>query len=130
MSDNRDEIIKYRLAKAFEALEDAERLAEDGSWTGVTNRLYYACFYGVSALLLKQGLYAKTHTGVKNLFHQEFIKTKTIDPVWGRFYQDLFDLRNEGDYSDMVYLSESETKPLLPKAEDFLKEIRTFLDSK
>lgn len=130
MNDNRDEIVRYRISKSFETWDEAKMLAENRSWNGVANRLYYSCFYMVSALLLKWGLYSKTHSGTKVLFHQEFIKTGVVDGVWGRFYQDLFDLRNEGDYEDLVHLTENDVSPLLQNAADFLNEIKRLLDSK
>lgn len=129
MNDDRDEIVKYRPSKAFETWGEAKMLAENKSWTGAGNRLYYACFYMVSALLLKRELYAKTHSGTKTLFHRELVKTKLWYETWGKFYQDLFDLRNEGDYEDLVHLTEKEIAPLLPKTKDFLSEIKRLLDS-
>lgn len=53
-----------------------------------------------------------------------------MDGSWGRFYQDLFDLRNEGDYKDLVYLDRGEVEPLLPQPKEFLNEIKRLLDSK
>ena len=53
MNEYKPDYIAYRLAKATEALRDAKLLAENESWNACVNRLYYACYYAVSALLLK-----------------------------------------------------------------------------
>lgn len=53
MSDYKPDYIEYRLSKAREALQDAKLLAENNSWNACVNRLYYSCYYAVSALLLK-----------------------------------------------------------------------------
>ncbi len=47
--EERDAVITYRLEKAYAALKEAEGNLQMGFWTVVANRLYYACFYAVSA---------------------------------------------------------------------------------
>ena len=41
----RDDVVRYRLRRAREALEDARVLANASRWSACVNRLYYACFY-------------------------------------------------------------------------------------
>ena len=50
MSAYQKDYIAYRLAKARESFDDAQLLAENESWNASVNRLYYACYYAVSAL--------------------------------------------------------------------------------
>jgi len=49
-------LIAYRLERARESLEEAKILLERGYGNTFVNRLYYACFYAVSSLLLSRGL--------------------------------------------------------------------------
>lgn len=48
-------------------------------WNMLANRLYYALFHAVSALLIKNSLYAYSHKGLhmcysaRNLFVREFL---------------------------------------------------------
>jgi uncharacterized protein (UPF0332 family) len=72
VSDYKSDYIDYRLSKAKEALEAAKLLAENDSWNGCINRLYYSCYYAVSALLLKNGIATQTHTGLKTQFNLHF----------------------------------------------------------
>ena len=53
---NRDDYIKYRFHRAEESFEEALILAKEERWNAVINRLYYACFYAVIALLQKMTL--------------------------------------------------------------------------
>lgn len=62
MNEKFDELIQYRVARAKEALEEADILANSGHWNACVNRLYYACFYVVSALLSKHNL---THQNIQ-----------------------------------------------------------------
>ena len=58
MTTEVDNYIKYRLQRATETLNDARLPAENGRWNSSINRLYYACFYAVSALLYSQSIEA------------------------------------------------------------------------
>ena len=51
MIERRKDLILYRIERAHETLEDAHILAISDRWNVCVNRLYYACFYAVSALL-------------------------------------------------------------------------------
>ena len=79
MSKGRDDVIAYRINRAKESLKEAKALEQIKSWNGVANRLYYACFYMVSALLMKSNLDSKTHSGTKTLLFKEFIKTGLVE---------------------------------------------------
>jgi uncharacterized protein (UPF0332 family) len=99
-------------------------LADNNSWNACVNRLYYACFYSVTALLLKSGHEAKSHNGIRTVFFREFIKTKKLDKEFGKLYSDLSDWRNKGDYSDFVDFGKEDVMPLLEKTRDFLNSMR------
>lgn len=57
------DLIQYRIARAKETLEEAGVLSSSGHWNACVNRLYYACFYAVSALLTKHDLSSSKHSG-------------------------------------------------------------------
>ena len=116
-----------RMARADESLEDARILAKAERWNACVNRLYYACFYAVSALLYFHSIEAMTHKGVRIKFMSEFIKTGLFDKEYGKLFSDLFDWRQEGDYSDFVSFDKDLTLPLINKSEEFIALIRKFL---
>ncbi|RPI69876.1 MAG: HEPN domain-containing protein [Ignavibacteriales bacterium] len=126
MTDVND-YISYRLEKAREAYSDAKLLAQNNSWNSCVNRLYYACFYSVSALLIKNNFEARSHNGIRTIFFKEFIKTEIVHKDFGRLYSDLFDWRNKGDYSDFIDFSEPDVLPLLDKAGQFIGVIEKII---
>jgi uncharacterized protein len=67
-------LVQYRLDRAREALAEAALLLDKGHANTGVNRLSYACFYAVSALLLTKGLTATRHSGLRTLFHQYVIR--------------------------------------------------------
>jgi len=73
---NRQEYINYRFKRAEESFEDALILAEKERWNSVINRLYYACYYAVSALLLQKNVETKSHDGARRQFGNFIIKEK------------------------------------------------------
>jgi len=122
------DLVSYRLSRANEALEDARILANAGRWNACVNRLYYACFDAVSALLLSHGLSSSKHAGVRALFNKEFVKCGKIPKDLARIYNDLFERRQEGDYIDFVRFQKSQVLPWLPKAEELVQYIIEFIE--
>jgi len=68
-------LVMYRMTRADETLEDARILAKAGRWNACVNRLYYACFYAISALLVRDGLSSSKHAGVRSLFNRQPAQT-------------------------------------------------------
>lgn len=81
MSAERDVLMRYRLERARETLVEADLMAQTGHWNGCVNRLYYACFYAVTALLLRHDLSAGKHTGVRSLFNRHFVRTGVMSTL-------------------------------------------------
>ncbi len=73
-------LIKHRLKQADGSIEEAEVLLRGGmSMRGVMNRLYYAMFYAVLALLQEKEMGTSKHIGAISMFDMEFIKTGIFD---------------------------------------------------
>jgi hypothetical protein len=116
-------LILYRLERAHESLDEANVLLERGHSNTFVNRLYYACFYAVSALLLTKDLSSAKHSGVRSLFHQNFVKEGIISKELGQVYDKLFDNRQKGDYADMIRFDFNIVRNWYDEAEQFVKAI-------
>ncbi len=127
-AENLQALISYRLQRAKEALEEERLMQSIGHWNACANRLYYAAFYAVSALLVKDGHTASKHSGIKALFNRHYVKTGIVSKESGRLYNRLFDLRQEGDYIDFVTLDEETIAPLVDTTASFLAMIQSLLD--
>jgi uncharacterized protein (UPF0332 family) len=90
-SAERDAYVKYRIEKAEETYEAASLLVEHGKWNSAINRLYYAAYYAISALLAKAEIETKSHAGVKTQFLLHYVKTGKIETRLGKLFSDLFD---------------------------------------
>jgi uncharacterized protein (UPF0332 family) len=116
-------LVEYRLGRAHESLEEAHILLERGHINTFVNRLYYACFYAVSALLLTRGLSSVRHSGVRSLFHQNFVKPGLVAIELAQLYDTLFDNRQKGDYADLIRFDLDAVRPWYDEARRFVKAI-------
>ena len=128
MNESNGELVSYRLQRARETLADAHILADAGRWNPCVNRLYYACFYAVSALLIREGLSSTKHAGLRSLFNRHFVKTNKVPKDKARIFNDLFERRQEGDYVDFVTFEKSQVSIWLPEAEEFVQTLSDLIE--
>ncbi|MBL7176036.1 MAG: HEPN domain-containing protein [Desulfobacteraceae bacterium] len=121
--DDWNELVRYRLERARETFEEALLMQREKHWNACANRLYYACFYAVTAITAKKGLDSSKHGGVKALFNKHFVKTGQVSKENGRLYSQLFDARQEGDYVDFVQFDGDTVEPWIPLVKDFIETI-------
>jgi uncharacterized protein (UPF0332 family) len=120
----KEDYINYRIDRAYQALEDAKLLAENDRWNTAVNRLYYASFYAVIALLIKNGIETQTHDGVRAQFGLQFVKTGIIDKKFGKLFSKLFDYRLKGDYGDLFDFDKDIVEPLFEDVEVLINKIK------
>jgi len=123
MTKEEKALIAYRMERAHEAIEEAEMLFNANHINLYVNRLYYACFYAVSALLLTKDLSTSKHGYLRSLMHREFVKTGLIPKELGGHFDMLFDSRMKGDYSDFVVFKADDVSGWLERTRDFVKHI-------
>ena len=126
-NEERNALVSYRLQRAKETLKETDILAKDGHYNAAVNRLYYACYYAVIALLVKNNITAETHNGVKQMFSLHFFANEKMDKQYSVFYNRLFNDRISGDYDDFVQYDSEMLSEIRPKAEIFINEIEKLL---
>jgi len=125
--EERNSVVQFRMEKANKTFAEIDNLKKLGYWQTAANRLYYACYYAVSALLIQNGIVAQTHSGVINQFGLHFIRKGLLSAENGKFYKRLFELRQTGDYSDWIDVDEEDLTPLIPKAQKFIETIEKLI---
>ena len=125
--DEKNTIIKYRLERAKESLIDVHISVQNERWNNAANRLYYACFYAAIALLLKDGYETRTHNGVRMLLGLHYVKTGIISKEQNKAYRRMFDIRQTGDYDDLIMITENKVLPLLEPAKQFIETIEKLI---
>ncbi len=128
MSYSKKELADYRLKRANETIEEAALLMQAEHWNAVINRLYYACFYAVSAYLVLEEIHASTHAGTKIQFNKTLIKTELLNLEHRDLYDDLFNFRNKADYKDFTEFTREQVTPLLPQSQTFIQAISQLIN--
>ena len=122
-TDERRAIVEFRIEKSFRAYEQATGVIGLKYWETIANRLYYAAYNAVSALLIANGDTVQTHSGVIHLFGLRFIKTGIFPTEAGRLYHKLFTMRQTGDYDDTYGLTEEDVMPYVAPTGQFIKQV-------
>ena len=123
MNENMTAYIRYRLGKAREVYEAARVLYAASQWNSVINRLYYACFYSASALLLYKHIPAKTHSGVIGQFSEHFVRSGLFQIEEFRVYAKLLNWRSKGDYSDLFDFTKEDVNTMMEPVKQFMDKI-------
>ena len=123
-SENRKDIVKYRLERADDSIKEAKYTYEASMYNLATNRLYYACYYAASSLLIFDGMEASTHSGVKTQFSKLYILNDIFPRELGTILNVLFNLRHSTDYEDFINSDAATVTMYMPLVEKFVKSIR------
>jgi len=124
-----DDYVKYRLQRAKTTISETKILIENKLWNTAINRMYYACFYAVGALLIKNGVETSSHSGSRQKFGQLFIHTGLISNELGKHYSELFEKRQKGDYNDFFDFDEETVVKLYQPSIDFIEAIERKIGS-
>jgi uncharacterized protein (UPF0332 family) len=125
--EEKQNLILYRLEKAYEYIKEADCLANSKLWNGVASRLYYACFHALHAVFLKDGFSPLTHSGVRSILGQHYAKTKIIAPELSRLYNLLLNKREQVDYKLQVKFEQEEMLPLIEQTRFFVRTIESMV---
>jgi uncharacterized protein len=128
MTENRKALIEYRLSQARDSILEADVLSQSGmSRRSVMNRLYYAMFYAVLALLQEKELGTSKHSGAIALFDREFVKTGSFPKEMSKGLHRAFELRQKGDYMEETEVSADDVAEIRSMAARFVESAERFL---
>lgn len=105
---NRSNLVRLELEKARRTWKEAEGNYRIQLWNVVGNRLYYAIFHAVVALLIKNGISINGHKGAVIMFGKHFVKTGHFTPEEGSLYSRLQTIREKADYQNVYELTPQE----------------------
>ena len=127
IDEARELLIQAHQKKAREALVEAERNLAAGSAGLATNRIYYACFYAATAVLISRELQFVRHAALKSAVHSQFVRQGELSPELAAFYEAAFIQRHEADYNALASFDPAKVAPQLVKARQFVAAMETLL---
>lgn len=127
--DYKIELSKRRLEIAHERLTTAKAMLELGDYKASANRLYYAIFSAMRAVLALDGFDSKKHSGIIARFRQSYIKTGIFDTEMSKIIDDLEVIREDSDYDDFYIILKEDVEIQAKRAEYFVSEVESYLQN-
>lgn len=127
MKGSKSDLIQYRLKRAKDTLSEVNDLLRLGFYQTSVNRLYYACYYAVIALLALNDIQTRTHAGVRQMFGKHFIQPGLISKELGKYYSTLFEKRITGDYDDFIDVDRETAEMLVDPATQLINAIEKII---
>lgn len=103
-------------------------LADEGHYKVATSRAYYAMFYTVEALHLKDGRAYKSHKATISGFAQHFAKTGIFPKESHSNLVRAFEMRKDADYDVLKDTDESKSNLAISWAEDLILRAKSYLN--
>lgn len=130
MSINQSErttLIHYRIEKAKKAAEDVLLLIDMDKLHLAVNRIYYGCFYILSALALKHHFPTVKHQTLIGWFNKTFLKENVIESKYGKFIHKAYDKRSKADYADYIEFEKEDIMSMYLEMKEFLIKIEELI---
>ena len=126
--NRKEETIRLKLLKSQSLLEEVEVLMAHKFYVSSISRLYYSCFHATKALLLTKDLLPKTHSGVINQLHHNFVLPGLFDADHAIFFSRLMQERIDDDYSDFMIIDENEVIEYIEPAKEYVAYIEQLIE--
>lgn len=126
MSVNEEEraiLVAREYEKALSFYSQAEANAQIEIWDVVANRLYYATFHAVAALLVHDGHKVGSHKGAVLQFGLHYVQKDIFTKEEAHFYSQLQSLREKADYNITWTSDKQDLLPLMPIARSLIDKI-------
>ncbi len=127
--EDRQVIVTLELEKVDKTLSQIGTLVDNALWDLVANRLYYALFHAVSAMLIHDHYEVGTHRGAVNKFSLFYVKAELFTKEEGRLYSRLQRLREDGDYNCYIDVEKEEVAEFLQPTLQLIEKIKTYIAS-
>lgn len=125
--ENKKLNIREEMERAYEALQAAQLLFENGFVKDAISRLYYALLSSIRALLLTKGLEPKSHEGALRLFGLHFVKGGIFEARDSHAFSKLMKFREEADYNPAYRFAPEDFTELKGEAGGLIQEIARYL---
>lgn len=127
-SEERKIIVGLELEKANSMLLQTGMSIENKMWDLTANRLYYAAFHAVCALLIHNGIHVGTHKGAQVMFNKEFVQKGIMSVADNHLFSRLQQLREEGDYNCYIETTKEEIMPYVESTREFIVKISNLIN--
>jgi len=127
--EDRRIIVQLELEKVDKTLRQLYVQLDAKLWDLAANRLYYALFHAVSAMLILDHHEIGTHRGAVNRFSMYYVKTGLFSKQEGRLYSQLQSLREDGDYNCSFDVEQDEVEHYIQPTLTLINKIKQYIEN-
>lgn len=120
-------LIKIRIEQSQSALSDAEFLLEGKRLSSAVNRVYYAVFYALSAIAIKEGYSTSKHAKLIGWFNKAFVHTGKVESKFGKLIYKVFANREKSDYEFLFSMTREDVVSSLEETKELLEKLKNLL---
>ena len=128
--EDRKIMVALELEKADSTFAEYKGLTENGYWNTLANRLYYALFHAVSALLISDGREVGSHKGAAIRFHQYYVRQGIFTDDEGSFYSQMETLREKADYNCFFKVTEADITARIEPTRKLIEKTKAYIADK
>lgn len=121
---DRKALVVLGMEKSDKMVDEVRHLVDYSMWSLAANRLYYALFHAVTAMLISDNHPVGTHRGAINNFSLYYVKTGIFTREEGKLYSQLQQLRDDGDYNCAVDVDRDDVEPKIAPTLSLIEKIR------
>ena len=129
-NEERQIIVNLELEKAQKIFDTMELCVREKAFESAANRIYYAVFHAISALLIHAGFSVKSHRGVMALFGEHFVRTGIFTKSDGTLFSDLVIMRDNADYNCFYEATEEKLNPYIEPTRQLIEKIKQYIAEK
>jgi uncharacterized protein (UPF0332 family) len=126
-SNDRANLIRYRLKQAKETISDVQLLIDNNRLRSAVNRIYYGMFYSLLALALANQFETSKHSQLIGWFNKNFINEGLIDARYGKMVNKAFNKRTKGDYDTFVDFETEIVLEMFTEMQEFIAMIESYI---
>ena len=125
--EDRHVLVALELEKADKTVGQMRYNMQGGEWEMVANRLYYALFHAVCALLINDKHEVGTHRGAVNKFRLFYVKEGVFTNEEGKLYSQLQSLREDGDYNCSIDVDQDDVEGKVTPTLRLIEKIKQYI---
>lgn len=127
--EERETVVRLELEKAQTTLTEMDVLCQSKLWNAAANRMYYALFHAVSALLIHDGHIVKSHRGILVLFGQQYVRKGIFTKEDGALLSELIIMRDNADYNCFYNVTEEKIVSFIAPSRNLIERISQRVES-
>lgn len=127
---NIEDLLELSLEKSEICINDAQKLADDGSFDGAVNRAYYGIFWAISSVHLIDGNHFRKHKDAIGVFNKNYVHTGIFSKDFGHKIATAEAIRHRSDYDILSHATEATAREQISFARQFNEAVKKYCEQR